>query len=275
MKQSLRCTIMTVSVLGVAVAGFAIGRYTAPVSEEADVIEIEALAVTHNNRDQIARNELLAKKLSDAESKIQELNAEIDKILGNDLPPVEPVAEITTDENPRERAEREPRESREAEMERLKTEDPEKYAERVKEQEERAKRREAFVEQRRNSEAKRDEFFANVNIAYMSPEEQKSLESFVGEYQELRSLMEQQGTGENTDRAKAWQLGMSVMGKSNTIRASLLKATAKEMGFNETESVEFSESINQIFGATSLMGPGGIDMHNMRGRGGNSGGRGR
>lgn len=271
MKPSLRYTLMTVPVFGVAVVGFALGRYTAPVSTEAELVEIEAPVVTNDNRDQILKNEFLSKKLLDAESKIKELNAEIDNILGKDLPIVEQVAEKPSEENKGDRAQRAPHESRAAEMERLKTEDPAKYAELVKAQEEREKRHQEFQEKRRTSEAKRDDFFANVNIAYMSTEEQQSLATFVGEYQELRSLVEQQRTEENPDRGKAWQLGMSVMQKSTAIRSSLLKATAKEMGFNETESAEFSESINQIFGATSLMGPGGIDMHGMTGRGGRGG----
>ncbi len=272
MKQTLRYTLMVVPLVGVAVAGFSVGRYTAPIVSSENIVEIEAPVVNNGNGDKIAKIELLTKKLSDAESKIQGLNSEIDKLLGKDLPPVEQVASTEETKCETVQSTRKPGETRQEEMERLKTENPEQYAERVKAQEERQKRHQEFMEKRRNSEAQRDDFFANVNIAYLSPKEQKDLATFVGEYHELRGLIDQSGTGETPDRAKLFQLGMNVMQKSNEIRASLLKATAKEMGFNDSESTEFSKSINEIFGATSLMGPGGGGMLDMMRRGGNRGG---
>ena len=275
MKQTLRYTLMVVPLVGVAVASFSIGRYTAPVSNSGTVVEIEAPIVNNGNGDKVAKIELLTKKLSDAEIKIKELNSEIDKLLGNDLPPVQQVASAEEKQTGNTRGSRKPGETREQEMERLKTENPEQYAERLKAQEERLKRHQEFMEKRRNSEDQREDFFANVNIAYMSPEEQKNLATFVGEYHELRGLIDQSTTGEAPDRARLFQLGMTVMQKSTEIRATLLKATAKEMGFNESESREFSSSINEIFGATSLMGPGGSGMIDMMRRGGGRGGWGR
>ena len=61
--------------------------------------------------------------------------------------------------------------------------------------------------------------------------------------------------GEQPNMEQAAQLGMNVLTKTPEIRVSLLKATAKEMGFNNEESGEFATTINDIFGATSLMGP--------------------
>lgn len=275
MKQTLKYTLLVVPLVGVAVAGFAIGRSSAPVTTTGTIIEIEAPVVNNGTGDKVAKIELLTKKLSDAETKIQELNSEIDKLLGKDLPAIEEVAENKEPQNENWRSTRKPGETREQEMERLKTENPEQYAARLKAQEERQKRHQEFIEKRKNSEAERDDFFANVNIAYMSPKEQKDLATFVGEYHELRGLIDQSTTGEAPDRARLFQLGMTVMQKSTEIRATLLKATAKEMGFNESESREFSSSINEIFGATSLMGPGGSGMIDMMRRGGGRGGWGR
>ena len=45
---------------------------------------------------------------------------------------------------------------------------------------------------------------------------------------------------------------------------------AKEMGFTDTESSQFTDVIKQIYGATSLEGPGG---HGPRGPGGQQDGR--
>ncbi len=272
MKQTLRYTLMVVPLVGVAVVCFSVGRYTAPVSTLGTIVEIEAPVVNNGTGDKIAKIELLSKRLSDAELKIQELNSEIDKLLGKDLPPLEHVASADEKQSENTRGSRKSRETREQEMERLKTENPEQYAERLKAQEERQKRHQEFMEKRKNSEDQRDDFFANVNIAYMSPEEQKELATFVGEYQELRGLLDKSVAGEAPDRAKLFQLGMTVMQKTTEIRASLLKATAKEMGYNDSESVEFSTSINEIYGATSIMGPGGSGLIDMMRRGGGRGG---
>ncbi len=275
MKQTLRYTLMVVPLVGVAVAGFSVGRYTAPISTLGTIVEVEAPIVNNGTGDKTAKIELLSKKLSDAELKIQALNSEIDKLLGEDLPPLEQVASTDEKQTENTHGSRKPRETREQEMERLKTENPEQYAARLKAQEERQKRHQEFMEKRRNSEDQREDFFANVNIAYMSPEEQKNLATFVGEYQELRGLIDKSVAGETPDRAKLFQLGMNVMQKSTEIRTSLLKATAKEMGFSDSESVEFSSSLNEIYGATSIMGPGGSGLVDMMRRGGGRGGWGR
>jgi hypothetical protein len=251
-----------VSVVGVGVAGYAIGRYTSPSSGAVDVVEIASPVVAANG-DQTARPALLVKKLADAEAKIKALEADVDSLLAKDPQEEAPVVEKPREERPR--GGRRFGGMSDAEMEKLKTEDPERYAEMVKQREARDQMRQEFMEQRRSSEASRDEFFANVNIAHLSPEEQQSLASFVQDYQELRSLFERREDGAQPDRAKAMQLGMSVMQRSNDIRASLLKATAKEMGFNDEESVQFSGAVNEIFGATSLMGPGGGAMPAMGG----------
>ena len=263
MKKTVGLSILALAVVGVAVAGYAVGRYTSPSSGAVEVVEVSSPVVTAAEVDQTARIALLVKKLSDAEARIKALEADLDNLLAKDAPAENQTAEKPAEERPR--GERRFGGMSDEEMEKLKLENPELYAERVKQREARDKRRQEFVEQRRNSEAKRDEFFANVNIAYMTPEEQQSLATFVQEYQELRNLFERRGEGVEPDRAKAMQLGMSVMQKSNDIRASLLKATAKEMGYNDDESVQFSSAINEIFGATSLMGPGGGGMPGMGG----------
>jgi len=190
--------------------------------------------------------DLLTKQLADAEAKIAELKAQIDHLIGEDLPSV-----ATTEET----EPRQPREGWEARMERMKEEEPERYAKIMAQREERERQRKEFLEERKRSEEVRDNFFANVNIAYMPEAEQQALAAFVAEYQELRKLVELRMQGERPNMEQAAQLGMSVLTKTPEVRVSLLKATAKEMGFNNEESVEFATTINDIFGATSLMGP--------------------
>lgn len=265
MKKQTYSLVLLASI--VTLVGFAIGRATAPAQQEVEIVEISAPNVTNGNGISTAKMDLLAKQLSDAQAKITELNEQIDHLLGEDLPTVAatetPVAEA-----------RQPREGWEARMERVKTEDPDRYAEMMAQREERARMRTEFLEERKRSEDDRDNFFANVNIAYMPKKEQEALATFIGEYQELRNLVEKRMQGERPNMEEAAQLGMSVLAKTTEIRASLLKATGKEMGFNDKESVEFATTINDIFGATSLMGPGGATGM-MQGMGRWNRGRGR
>lgn len=53
---------------------------------------------------------------------------------------------------------------------------------------------------------------------------------------------------------------------SGEIRSSLLKATAKEMGYSDAESAKFSEMIAEIYSATRPEG--GHMMGGWRGQGG-------
>lgn len=267
-KGTLRLAAALVAIVCAGI-GFAIGKFTSvPADTSPKIVEIPAPAVNSGIPDQIAKIDALMAKLAAAERRIAELAA---------TGAVAAAApEVVEEPAPEAEARREPRrrESREERMARLKEEDPEAYAAEVKRQEEREQRRQAFMEQRRNAESRRDDFFATVNIAHMSPEEQEELETFVGQYKELRAMFEPGAQVSDEDRGRAMMLGMGLMQRTEQVRESLLKATAKEMGFNDAESVEFSKSINEIFGATSLMGPGGgVGIPGMGGRGGFGQGR--
>lgn len=265
-------TLRLAAVLGAIVCagiGFAIGKFTsAPADDGPRIVEIPAPVVNAGIPDQTAKIELLAAKLAAAERRIEELSAtqevasEPAKVAESQPAPGPAVAEER----------RGPRESLDERLARLKEENPEEYAAEMKRHEEREKRRQEFMEERKRVETRRDDFFANVNIAYMTPEEQKELETFVGQYKELRAMFEPGSAATDQDRGRAAMLGMGLMQHAEGVRESLLKATAKEMGFNDGESSEFAKSINEIFGATSMMGPGG-GMPGPGGRGGFGPGR--
>lgn len=242
-KQTLFLVILITTL---TLVGFVIGRCTTSTSRDVEIIEISTPAITRNKGISHAKMNLLTKQLADAETKISDLNAQIDHLLGKDIPVV--VATEGSDK-------RQPNESWQDHMERMKTENPEKYEKMLARREELARRRHEFLDERWKSEENRDNFFANVNIAYMSPEEQRELTNFIAEYQDLRNLVESRLEGEPTDTEQIAQLGMSVLAKTSEIRSSLLKATAKEMGYNSEESIEFAENISSIVNATSLLGP--------------------
>lgn len=262
-KGTLRLVAALIAVVCAGI-GFAIGKFTSAAADASPkIVEIPAPAVNSGIPDQTAKIDALMAKLAAAERRIAELAAAGAVADAAPEAAAEPAPEAEADREPRRR------ESREERMARLKEENPEEYAEEVKRQEEREQRRQAFMEQRRGAESRRDDFFANVNIAHMTPEEQKELETFVGQYKELRAMFEPGAQVSDEDRGRAMTLGMGLMQRTERVRESLLKATAKEMGFNDAESVEFTKSINEIFGATSLMGPGGgAGIPGMGGRGG-------
>ena len=241
-----------------AAAGFTLGRFTSPAVPEVTMIDSNPIVVSAPaNDNNAALVDILNKRLVEAENKIAALSSQPEEVAD-----VADTNEIAVVEN-NDRGNRRGGFNRPSaeEMEQLKIDDPERYEQLVKEREEREARRAEFLDNRRKSEEQRDNFFANVNIAHMPQKEQEELASFVSDYQELRALAESgmQGgaDGQPPDRQRMMQLGMSVMGRANDVRASLLKASAKEMGFNNSDSEKFAESINEIFGATSLMGPGG------------------
>ena len=263
-KRSLRLVAVLVAIVCAGI-GFAIGKFTsAPADDGPKIVEIPAPVVNSGIPDPTAKIDSLMAKLAAAERRIAELSAAgaVDTAAPDVAEEPAPEPEVVEER-------RGPRESREERMARLKEENPEEYAAELKRQEEREQRRQAFMEQRRSAETRRDDFFASVNIAHMTPEEQKELETFVGQYKELRAMFEPGAQVSDEDRGRAMTLGMGLMQRTERVRESLLKATAKEMGFNDAESVEFTKSINEIFGATSLMGPGGgAGIPGMGGRGG-------
>lgn len=246
-----------------AAFGYAIGRYTSPSSGEAvKVVEFSAPTVTTVIPEQSERMQTLLRKLADAEKLIDELSVEPEETQVQ-----APPAPERNEANGNER--REPQESREAMMERLKTEDPARFAEIQKEMQRRTEEREVRRKEAEKAQARKDEFFANVNIAYMSAEEQQKLATFVTQYQQLRAMSEQpREEGVEIDRDKERELRRSVYEMSGEIRTSLLKATAKEMGYSDAESTKFTEVIAEIYSSTRP------DMgHMMGGWRGQGGGR--
>jgi phage terminase small subunit len=246
-----------------AAFGYAMGRYTAPSSgAEVKVVEFTAPVVTTVVPDQSERMQALLRKLADAEKLIDELVDEPETASEQAPPAVERKEEVVNER-------REPQESREAMMERLKTEDPVRFAEMQKEIQKRTEEREARRKEAEKVQARKDEFFANVNIAYMSPEEQQKLATFVAQYQQLRAMSERpREEGVEIDRDKERELRRSVYEMSGEIRTSLLKATAKEMGYSDADSTKFTEVIAEIYSSTRP------DMgHMMGGWRGQGGGR--
>ena len=76
--------------------------------------------------------------------------------------------------------------------------------------------------------------------------------------------------GEQVDGMQMMQLGLSVAARADEVRKTVLKSYGTEIGFNRRESEQFADKINEVYDATSLLGPGGAGPMNrmMQNRGG-------
>ncbi|MCL1910148.1 MAG: hypothetical protein FWG05_04335 [Kiritimatiellaeota bacterium] len=252
MKKSLVTTI--VCCLATAVIGVFVGRMTAPAGEP-EIIEVEKVVVAapvDNKAD--AQIALLNKRIADYEDRIADLTAKPEPA------PQVAAANTVPDDNADPAAQRRWGRMTDEELELLKTTDPERYAEEMRLREERETARNEWLENRRQSEELRDNFFAGLNMDRMNRDERAQLESFVADYQSLRSIMDNGGRnaeGEQVEPMQMMQLGMSVATRADEVRKSVLRSYGREIGFNRRESEQFADKINEVYDATSLLGPGG------------------
>ena len=250
-KSSLTiCIVVAVASLA---TGMLVGRKTAP-KPEAEYVTIEkpvvAAPVDNKADDRIA---LLTKRLAEADARIAELSSQT-----YSAPP--PPAAAAPEDNADPAAPRRWGRLSDEELAALQTSDPERYAEEMRQREERETARAEWLENRRQSEELRDNFFANLNTERMNRTEREQLESFVADYQALRTAMENGGrnaAGEQLDPMQMMQLGMNVATRADEARKTVLKSYGREIGFNRRESEQFADKINEVYDATSLLGPGG------------------
>ena len=247
--------IIVIAALAItASAGYLTGRHLQPPVVEYKVVDKEAPVVSSASSDtDKAQIEILSRKLADATKRVEEM----EEYLNAEKAPAAAAPEAVADNAapPRNFGR-----MTDEELARLQTEDPERYAQEIAAREERDARRAEFLENRRQSEEQRDNFFAGLNMDRMNRDERAQLESFVADYQSLRSIMDNGGRnaeGEQVEPMQMMQLGMSVATRADEVRKSVLRSYGREIGFNRRESEQFADKINEVYDATSLLGPGG------------------
>ncbi len=146
------------------------------------------------------------------------------------------------------------RQSWEERMERMKSEEPERYAEMQQ-------RREEFRQQIEQRVRDRSEFLDAIDVAGMNAEQranhQKLLET-VARANELGAQMMQSGFGRGEDQQDVRQEFGETMGMLNQLyeaeRKYLLEATAKAAGYSGNDVPAFTEHIQSIYENTSMPG---------------------
>ena len=212
------------------------------------------------------RENMLLAQLDAAQKRAAELQSRVDRLehASQDAPAAVVAAgpDNADAEEARGRGRR-GRESFEERMERLKTEDPERYAEMQKRREEFEARRAQWQQDRANQEAARTEFFASLDLSALPAGQRGQVAQFISDYQTLQEMREARNSGEgpdaNTEEGRAsfqaeFELMRSIMQSSESVRTALVEATMRQTGLNSADSREMAAAIQEIYQATS---PGG------------------
>jgi len=254
-KSALIITWLGTAAISLAAGMFIARMNPAPVEPETVVVHKNVVATPNKDKNdgQVA---LLQRRLKEAEDRIAELTAQAAAFRNDNTATLQRRGRMTDEE-----------------LALLKTQDPNAYAEEMRRREERDAARAEWLESRRLSEEKRDNFFENLNMDRMSAQERETLESFIDDYQTLRAYMSNGGRGEDgqqIDRMQMMQLGMEVARRADDVRKSILKDYGFQIGYNNSQSELFADRINELFEATSLLGPGGPGRFIQNRTGGNN-----
>lgn len=170
----------------------------------------------------------------------------------------------TSEEEPQERN-RENRPSWEERMAQMKEEDPEGYAEMIKNREERQQRMQYNL-------AERTATFMDLDTSMMTEEELANHEKLVTMMAQVWEMSEQFNDPEAAPDREAmremWELSREVQPLMTAEREVMLKQLGAEVGYEGEDATAFAEYIDEIYDTTSMRSI----MGGRRGGGGNRGG---
>ena len=217
--------------------------------------------------DSAAGSEEQAKLIASLNAKVAALTAELEKA----RMPKREGEEVQVERREGDRRDREgrDRESWDERMERMKTEEPERYAEMQQRREE----FKARMEERKQS--KRD-FFSSINTATMTPEQRQNHERLVALTERVTEIGEMMMSGKAENRDELRQEMFESFGELHDLneleRVDLLEQTANAAGYEGDDAALFTEHIEAIIENTSMHGFGGPPGGRRGGRGGDGGG---
>lgn len=172
------------------------------------------------------------------------------KDAGGEVPaPVQPVASEERAEQRQDRRENR-RDGFREQMERMRTEDPERYAEMQKRREEGRR----MMEQR---EQNRMDMLASVDRNLLTPQQRENHDKLVAtltQLQEMRVQRENGTAGEETEESRRamWESLRSLGDMYQQERDTLLAVTAQTAGYKGDQVNEFVEQIKNIYETTSM-----------------------
>ncbi len=250
MNAQVKFALTVLFIGGSFAAGYALKNYLhpQPTPEAPAPLEpvVETVTIT-NTADTLA--------LSRANTQIAELTAERDalrtQLEAARLAAKEAEAALAAQPTPAPaEPEEEPRLSPAERMERLRQEDPERYAEVQR-------RREQFHQQMMQARENRDNFLNDVDLSLMTPEQQEvhlAYTEALARQNELAELMRAKfESGEpftEEERAAMFENRDTVRQLQRQERTALLNAVGTSMGFTAEESEDFAALIEEVYSAT-------------------------
>jgi hypothetical protein len=139
-------------------------------------------------------------------------------------------------------------------MERLRTEDPERYAE-IRE------RMKTFTEQMNSATNKRNEFIAGLDPKLVKQEDQENLAKLQDGMKKMAELTAQmqQAQANGTElapetRREMWELTRELQPLMGVARTAALTDLALQLGYKREATGEFVEYVNELIEQTSLYG---------------------
>lgn len=256
--------------LVVPVATFAIGGFAGylmkgetPAAEKPKAADVRTPRKTMADRSDAMTISVLRNRIRELEGRIA--------AQGKGDRSAEPVAEAAREGERAGRGPRGPRDFR-AEMERMRTEEPERFAEMQK-------RREEWNARQRERSESRNAFFASVDTSRMSAEDRATHENFrrlMARQEELRASMAAGDSATDEERNAARQELHAIREQMGALngreRDVLLRQTASALGLSGADAKDAVDTIKTIYETTASQGGAG---HGFRGGPGRGMGRGR
>lgn len=252
MTHSQTTATAALAALTAAALGFAAGHMLAPEPEEiVKVVEIPAIPAPQASVD-MDRMQQFADRILLLENENEKLQKDLDEALDSyaeaELARIDNADALAKYED-----ERKTRfESFEQRMERLKTEDPAEYERMVKQQEEHKKHMQTHADNRLREEMNRSAFFQGVDTSRMTAAERNTFEKFLVAYEQYRDMSYEMQRGNKIDYQVFGPVSSEVSNLSSQVRDIILRTTARNMGFDENESVRFSEMVVDVYDMTEV-----------------------
>ncbi|MFO7937362.1 MAG: hypothetical protein R6V06_07135 [Kiritimatiellia bacterium] len=187
------------------------------------------------------------KMIADLQNKVASLNAELEKLRAEKIR----TEEAAEDDDPHKHDRRGRGDFRER-LERMKKEEPERYAEIQK-------RREEFKTRMEERKQNKRDFLASVSRDDMSVDQEAAHERLIYLNERVDEIMDlmYSGTAENRDelRREMFESFHELRELNDLERIYLLEQTANAVGYDGDEAALFTEHIETIIKNTSMMAP--------------------
>ena len=240
MKIGNICILVAALIAGAA-AGYCVGRYVTPSPAPAEPSDEKPRQSQRAGVGNDAEKKILRERVAAQDARIRELEAQGRAEEGDGEKPAETAVR---------EGERPPRRDFRAEMERLRVEEPERYAQITN-------RMARFRQQNLERAQSKMDFLASIDTSTMpqaAREAHTALMDLIERRAEIDDKFRNFGAMTDEERRAAFDEMREVDGDINrlnkTVRSNLLRQTAKELGLKGEASKDFVDTVKGIIDAT-------------------------